>query len=71
MNLSSPDITKGKKIIPGLFQIAARADNSNFQCKRPLKGLMINPRKLEMILKTIANIGKPSASRLSARSLQK
>jgi hypothetical protein len=76
MNPVLQTMTVERPLIPGLFQIAACAGGPEptpvFQDvpalgKTPFAEMMLNPKKLEAILKTIARLEKTAARRVSSR----
>jgi hypothetical protein len=72
MNPLFQSITE-RPIIPGLFQIAACAGGPVPQNlgQTPFADMMLNPKKLEAILRTIARLEKPVTRRNSAGRLAK
>jgi hypothetical protein len=71
MSSLSPTLTSSKKLLPGLFQIAAQADSLKFPRLPSFDEIMLNPKKLEAILKTIARMEKPAPRRTVASSFQR
>ena len=68
-------MTTEKPLIPGLFQLAACASgpvpqNIFSPGQTPLADMMLNPKRLEAILKTMATLEKP-ARRISLSRLVK
>ena len=68
--------TPQKPLIPALFQIAARAEevesvpalkNAVVQGRGPASEMMLDPEKLEAVLKAIAKRKKPDVRRMPAR----
>lgn len=69
-------MTARRPLIPGLFQIAACAGGpgpspvhhtASALGETPFAEMMLNPKKLEAILKAIARLEKPAARRISSR----
>lgn len=68
-------MTAERPLIPGLFQIAACVGagpepvsrNIPALGKTPFAEMMLNPKKLEAILRTIARLEKPVTRRLAGR----
>jgi hypothetical protein len=78
--MNTPTIISEKPLIPGLFQIAACADDARSVSalknalalnRMPLSEMMIDPEKLEAILKKIAQKKKASSQRISVQSFEK
>ncbi|HXB59519.1 MAG TPA: hypothetical protein VNU95_08135 [Candidatus Acidoferrales bacterium] len=76
MNPTFQAMTGEKPLIPGLFQLAACAgspgsmsvpQNANALGQTPFAEMMLNPKKLEAILKTIARLEKPVTRRIAGR----
>jgi hypothetical protein len=72
MNPTFQTMATERPLIPGLFQIAACAgepaiQNTSALGETPFAELMLNPKKLEAILKTIARLEKSTARRVSNR----
>jgi hypothetical protein len=66
-------MTTERPLIPGLFQIAAYAgtepaavpQNISALGRTPFAEMMLNPKKLEAILRTITRLEKPVTRRLA------
>lgn len=78
--MSTPILISEKPLIPGLFQIAAYADdaqsvsalkNALASQRMPLNDMMLDPEKLEAILKNIAQKKKASMRRNSVQRFEK
>jgi hypothetical protein len=76
MNPTFQTMTAERPLIPGLFQLAACAggpgpmsvpQNANALGQTPCAEMMLNPKKIESILKTIARLEKPVARRIAGR----
>jgi hypothetical protein len=72
MNPTFQTLATEKPLIPGLFQIAACAggpaiQNTSDLGRTPFAEMMLNPKKLEAVLKTIARLEKSAARRISSR----
>lgn len=70
------EIMNERPLIPGLFQLAAYAGGPTPQNiftlgQTPFAEMMLNPQKLEAILKSIARPEKPAARRIPADRLVK
>jgi len=68
---STFEIMNERPLIPGLFQLAASAGRPATQNiftlgQTPFAEMMLNPEKLEAILRVIARPEKPAARRISA-----
>jgi hypothetical protein len=80
ITMSTPILISEKPLIPGLFQIAAYADdaqsvsalkNALASQRMPLNDMMLDPEKLEAILKNIAQKKKASMRRNSVQRFEK
>lgn len=76
MNTTFETMTEARPLIPGLFQLAAGAgepvpQNTFTLGQTPFAEMMLNPKKLEAILKAIARLEKPVMRRLSGGRLTK
>jgi hypothetical protein len=68
MNLPSQKTVEKKPLVPGLFQIAALANDFKIPMQRavfafgrsPFSEVMLNPQKLEAILQKISKLEKPA-----------
>jgi hypothetical protein len=73
VRLMNSSLPAEKKLVPGLFQIAACADDPHLVSRKsfkagktPLVETIINPKNLEAVLKVIARMEKPVKRRVSS-----
>ena len=80
LTMNTPTIISEKPLIPGLFQIAACADDARSVSalknalalnRMPLNEMMIDPERVEAILKKIAQKKKASSQRISVQRFEK
>ncbi len=78
--MNTPPTISEKPLIPGLFQIAAYADDARSVSalknalalnRLPLNEMMIDPERVEAILKKIAQKKKASSQRISVQRFEK